>query len=295
MSHLSLRFAVILIATSWLAACATTAPPAPSPATAAPAASEPRDDLPRMALAPDVLYDILVGEIQVTNLTATGATVEAKTALPVVCSVVYGPTTAYGAQSTDPDMGGLPHRDHAAPIRGLEAATVYHFRVQGTAADGTIYVSRDLTFATPAQAAAEGATLGPNVATPAAGARIAAASSTFGGLPAWAPENAIDGDFGTEWSSAGDGDAAFITVELADATPLAGVGLWTRTMGSSAQIARFRVLTDGGTVLGPFDVPDAEALYTFPVDAEARTLRFEVVASSGGNTGVVEIAAFAQP
>ena len=245
------------------------------------------------------IEEILVGEIHVTNLTATSAAVEVETSLPVVCSVVYGPTTAYGAQSTDPEMGGLPHRDHGAPLRGLAPETTYHFRLQGTGSDGTVYVSRDLTLTTPAETAAaagaEGASLGANVASGAAGARVADASSTFGDSPAWAPENAIDGDPATQWSSAGDGDGAFITVELAAATSLAGVGVWTRTMGSSAQITRFRVVTDDGTALGPFDVPTADRLYTFPVDVEARTLRFEVVASSGGNTGLVEVAAFARP
>ncbi len=64
MSHFSLRFIVILIAAGWLGGCAT-ATPTMAPAAATPAANEPRDDLPRVALEPDVLYDILVGELAV--------------------------------------------------------------------------------------------------------------------------------------------------------------------------------------------------------------------------------------
>ena len=64
-------------------------------------------------------------------------------------------------------------------------------------------------------------------------------------------------------------------------------------MGPSAQITSFRVITDDGTVLGPFDVPAADRLYTFPAGVEAASLRFEAVSSSGGNTGIVEIVAFA--
>ena len=75
-------------------------------------------------------------------------------------------------------------------------------------------------------------------------------------------------------------------------TVLGSIGVWTRTMGSSAQISRFRVITDRGEVLGPFELSDAAGMVTFPVDATARTLRFEVVASSGGNTGLVEFAAY---
>lgn len=61
MSYFSSRFTVILIAASWLVGCATVTPTAKPPAT--PAANEPRDDLPQVALEPEVLYDILVGEV----------------------------------------------------------------------------------------------------------------------------------------------------------------------------------------------------------------------------------------
>ena len=64
-------------------------------------------------------------------------------------------------------------------------------------------------------------------------------------------------------------------------------------MGTSAQIASFRVITDHGTVLGPFELPTAGQLYTFPAGVEAASLRFEVVSFSGGNTGVLEIVVFA--
>ena len=60
-------------------------------------------------------------------------------------------------------------------------------------------------------------------------------------------------------------------------------------MGTSAQITEFRVVTAGGAILGPFTLPDADRLYLFQVEATARFLRFEVVSSSGGNTGVVEL------
>jgi hypothetical protein len=36
-------------------------------------------------------------------------------------------------------------------------------------------------------------------------------------------------------------------------------------------------------------LPDAGGVHTFAVSAIARTVRFEVVSSSGGNTGAVEL------
>jgi hypothetical protein len=63
----------------------------------------------------------------------------------------------------------------------------------------------------------------------------------------------------------------------------------------SAQITSFTITTDDGEVYGPFDLPDAEQTYTFDVEIEAKTLRFDVETSSGGNTGAVEIAVYGEP
>ena len=235
--------------------------------------------------------DILNGEIEIVELTSSSALVQVETDVDVVCSVVYGEDDQYGRQSTDLAMGGLGHSQHNAPLRGLQPDTVYHYRLQGTGPDGTIYRSEDLTFRTPSEE--DGSPdLGQNVASRDAGARVIEASSTFG--RDWESDNAIDGDPTTEWATASDGDSAFIAVELAAPTDLTGVGFWTRTMGATGEINRFQVITDDGTVLGPFDLPNANRLYVFPVSANAGVLRFEAVTSSGSNTGAVEIAAFAR-
>lgn len=236
------------------------------------------------------LDEILAGPVGIADLSAEAATVRVQTSKPVMCSVVYGIDDRYGSQSTDPDMGGQPHTDHRAPLRGLPPDSVIHYRIQGAAPDGAIYVSRDLTFQTPPSGAAAGARR--NLASLQAGARIAEASSVFGSSPAWKAENAIDGDPRTEWSSQGDGNRAFLTVDLGKVTEVAEVGAWTRTMGTSAQISSFRVVGDGGIIAGPFDLPDALRLHSFPVRLTTRLLRFEVVSSSGGNAGFVEVGAY---
>ena len=235
---------------------------------------------------------ILADPIAITEISSDSAVVQARTNIDVICSVVFGTDTSYGAQSTDLDMAGRGHSSHAAPLRGLEPDTIYHYRLQGTAADGTLYVSEDMTFRTAsAQQPEAGGRI--NLAGISAGARVVEASSQFGGSAAWRPENAIDGDPDTEWSSAGDGDDAFITIELARLEQIGFVGIWTRTMGSSAQITSFQVVTEDGLEFGPFDVPDGSRMYEFSVSITAQRLRFEVVSSSGGNTGLIEIAVFA--
>ncbi|MGE0600582.1 MAG: discoidin domain-containing protein [Dehalococcoidia bacterium] len=239
------------------------------------------------------IEEILDGDILIEDIGSDSANVRVVTTIPVVCAVVFGSDESYGRISTDPDMGGAAHTDHFAPLRGLEPDTLYHYRLQGTGPDGTLYASDDLTFRTAAGDPAQTAR-GPNLASVAEGASVREASSVFGGSAAWQAENAIDGDPLSEWSSNGDGDDAFITVELPDETQLTAVGLWSRTMGTSAEITQFQVVTDRGETLGPFALDNANRLYTFDVSAVARWLRFEVVSSSGGNTGAVEITVYGE-
>ena len=117
---------------------------------------------------------------------------------------------------------------------------------------------------------AEPAIRGENVALVERGARIVGVSSTFGGgdnASAWGANKAIDGAPGTQWSTAGDGDNAWIEIELPSRTHVTSIGFWTRTMGSSAQILSFRVVTDGGGVHGPFEVspnPPKDGLWDSP-------------------------------
>ena len=83
--------------------------------------------------------------------------------------------------------------------------------------------------------------------------------------------------------------------ELEAETHITRVGFWTRTMVSSAQIIAFQVVAEDGTVTGPFTLDGASAIHHFETDITTSRLRFEVVESSGGNTGAVEIAVFGGP
>ena len=61
--------------------------------------------------------------------------------------------------------------------------------------------------------------------------------------------------------------------------------------GSAIALA-FTVTADGGETFGPFELPDANERYDFGVDIEAESLRFDLVQTTGGNTGAVDIAIF---
>ncbi len=57
----------------------------------------------------------------------------------------------------------------------------------------------------------------------------------------------------------------------------------------------FTVTTDSGETFGPYDLPDAENSFEFETAFEAKTLRFDLVETTGGNTGAIGIAVFGEP
>ena len=139
---------------------------------------------------------------------------------------------------------------------------------------------------------------GENLGSAQQGARVVGVSSNYAGDvddSALGANSAIDGDPATAWSSDGDGDAAWIEIELKSETRVTSIGLWTRTMGASAQIFTFRVVTDRGQTAGPFELNDASRLFHFDTDLVAKRLRFEGLSSSGGNTGLIEIEVYGEP
>ncbi len=233
------------------------------------------------------------GPPRIADITSGDAILRFQSSIPLACSVVYGETDAFGLIAIDNDMAGGAHSDHHPLMVGLKPDTEYHYRVQGTAADGTLYMSRVRTFRTPP--ALESA----NLAAMAAGARIVAVSSNYGdgaNDSTWGADRALDGSGGTAWSSFGDGNGAYIEIALARPARIDAVEVWTRTMANgTAQIFSFILTTDTGEVLGPFSLPDASRPYRFEVDVVARSLRLDVVESNGGNTGLVEFAAYGTP
>lgn len=160
-------------------------------------------------------------------------------------------------------------------------------------------VDTDQPFASPARFEDEGQTgRGVNLALPENGGSVSAFSSSFGRGTADSPfgaNSAIDGDPATEWSSFNDGDDAFIEISLAGRTQVTSIGFWTRTMGTSAEIFSFTLVTDEGETLGPFTLDGASAIKYFDTDFIASKIRFASAESSGGNVGAVEIEIYGEP
>jgi hypothetical protein len=196
--------------------------------------------------------------------------------------------------ATDQDMSGGAHSDHHPLMTGLEPNTLYHYRVQGAAAGGTIYVGEDRTFRTVKTKGR----VEMNLASLEQGARVRRVSSNWGGADnedSWGANSALDGKRGTAWSSNGDGGEAFIEIEFRSRVQLRAVEVWTRSMSDGTAIIKsFTLTTDRGERFGPFRLESDRKTYRFEIDAVTRTLRLDVADSTGGNTGLVELAAYGE-
>lgn len=231
-------------------------------------------------MEPRPFETIQAGEVTLSfDASATVGTLEVDTMVPVVCAVVYGPDESFGLIATDDDMMGGAHSDHAPRLGGLEPETEYSYRLQGSDADGNLYVSDTMTFTTPA--AAESNTPGSNAALE---ATVAEVSSEFS--PGFSAGHAIDGDLTTEWSSDGDGDDAFIVIDLGPSADIVAVAFRTRSMSDGSAVTEsYTVTVDESETLGPFQAGSEPA----EVDATGSRVRFDVESSTGGNTGAVEV------
>lgn len=241
-------------------------------------------------------FEMIEGSAPVlAGLSATSTRVEVSTTIPVNCLIIFGETEDFGRVAQDSDMGDSgAHEDHSPILTDLEPETTYFYRLQGSDTQGNFYVSEVFSFTTPP----ESNEVSDNLLSPTRGAEVLEVSSNFNNGAndgSWGILNAFDDDPNTQWSSNGDGNDAFFTVQLAEESQINIIRFWTRTMSNNtAQVFSFTVTTETGEIYGPFELPDPEQAYEFEVDFIAETLRFDVVDSNGGNTGAVDIAVFGE-
>lgn len=223
----------------------------------------------------------------ITAADGRSATVQLVTRPPTVCAIAYGPTTALGSIADDPNMGGTAVSHHTVVLTGLSPATTYRYRFTATDARGQVFQTPQLaTFTTPRATGG----LGADVAV---GAKVVAVSSQWSA--AYSGANAVDGKLSTAWATAGNGDHAFITIDLRKPLAIDGVAFITRAMSDGSAITRtYSVLVDGSKKYGPFPAGTPADPRVARVSFNARTLRYQVVSSTGGNTGALEVEAFSR-
>lgn len=219
-----------------------------------------------------------------------------ETTEPMICAIVWGETEALGRFNNSLSMNGTGITDHDVLLPNAEPGRTYHYLVQGTTADGTLYRSEPATFTIPASKVAPSPT-GPNIEVGdnlALSARVVDVSSEFSA--AFAGARAIDDDLSTAWSSSGDGNSGFITLDLGSPQHIVAVEYVTRSMADGSAItSTFTVSVDGADPSSPFPAASPASSRVVALDVTGQVVRFEVEESTGGNVGAVEIRVFAAP
>ena len=207
------------------------------------------------AKTPASVRDFRLIEVGKTRLQiaadGSSAIVQVETNPPTVCAIAYGRTASLGSIADDPDMGGTAITRHRVVLDGLTPGTTYRFLLTATDAQGLVFQTPALTtFTTPRDTAA----LGQDVAI---GAKVVAFSSQWSN--AYRATNAVDGKLSTEWASAGDGDRAFITIDLGRQRKITGISFVTRRdvgrLGDHAERSPWSSTAANGTGLSPPATP----------------------------------------
>ena len=208
---------------------------------------------------------------------------------PMICAIVWGKTDSFGRFNNSLSMNGTGIEQHDVRLPDVEPGHAYRYVIQGTTADGTLYRSKVGTFSIPAAKTTQPtADHGPNLASD---ATVVDVSSEFS--KTFAATNALDGDASTEWATRGDGDHAFITIDLGATRQIGGVEFLTRSMADGSSITdTFTVAVDGGPPSGPFPAGTVAQPRFASLDASGQRLRFGIAKSTGGNVGAVEIRVF---
>lgn len=229
------------------------------------------------------------------DLSDRGVVLRFETTIATTCEAAVGTEPGeFTLRFEDPDMDpSEPYVfDHRVPLTGLDPETLYYVRAEAEDEGGTRYDSETLTFTTLERSPLV------NFASLDEGARVAAVSSNWDAAPNDGPFGAnlaIDGDFLTEWSTFTDGDDAFLEVDMGQVRPVGAVRIQSRQMTDGTSIVeKFRLIFDGSEIRGPFDTPDPDEVYAFPIEppVDAQLVRMEAVETTGGNTGLQELQLF---
>lgn len=242
--------------------------------------------------------DVKFSNVRVEEIGPTSAIVRFDTSIPTTCEVRYGLSAGELAwTATDPNMDpSNPYNVvHEVPLTGLLPETAYFYQPVAKTPTNVVFNGPAGRFITAKE------TVDPtmvNVARSKEGTIIAGVSSNFAGganASTWGAEKAIDGDSLTEWATAGDGDNAWLALDLGKPRTVSRVALQSRRMSDGTSIIKqVRLLFDDGVILGTFDMPDPGIRYVFDLTEPAMTrqVRLEATSTTGGNTGLKEFELF---
>lgn len=235
--------------------------------------------------------------LRVEELSAYRAVIRFETSIESTCEVQFGTeSTLLDASATDPNMEpGTYLTEHEVPIEDLLPDTTYYFAPIAEDRSGQVFTGSTYEFTTLAGTAVD---LMTNVALSSNGAGVSSVSSNWSNGAndsGYGADRAIDGQMTTEWSSDGDGDDAFLEVDLGIAREVSVIGVRSRKMADGTSIVKSFDLVVGEQVLGPFATPDPDVRYLIPLQpaVSMQVVRLRAVETTGGNTGLKEFQLFA--
>lgn len=247
--------------------------------------------------APVDRSDVEFANLRVEDITIKSVVVRFTTSQPTTCFVEYGTAEdVLDLVATDPSMGVNDFRvDHTVTLEDLIPDTTYYYRGRATTKYSDTFYSSVAQFTTLPDTVSITLT---NIALLSMGTTVADVSSNFSNGnndSAWGANKAIDGLMSTEWSSYGDGDNAFITLDFGQERTVVRFGFRSRKMADgSSIITSVRLIFDGKKIEGAFETPNPDVTYIFDLDPHitVKTVRVETLSSTGGNTGAKEIQFF---
>ncbi len=250
-----------------------------------------------------VLDDAQFVDVRATDIGSDRATVRFDTVGETTCEVQWGTSEKdLSHHAIDPDMDpdnpfALTHR---VPLEDLPPKTRVYFRAWAMSRSNETFYSSTYSFETKTAAAVESDER-VNVASLDSGATVTGRSSNFGDAKdsdAWGAQMAIDGQMSTEWATGGDGDAAYLELDLGSVHRIDAVAFRSRKMSDGSSIIQsFELVFDEDETVGPFDAPDPDERYVFELARPYSTqhVRLNALKTTGGNTGIKELELLAVP
>lgn len=241
-------------------------------------------------------------DLRIEDIAATRAVMRGDTSIAATCAVEYGLSMDnLEWTATDPEMEeGEVAINHQVPLEDLTPETTYYLRALAEGPDGEMGVSDILMFTTTVDPGNDPTADMVNVALLDEGTTVAGVSSNWGdgdNDSGFGIHKALDGLEGTEWSSNGDGNDAWVELDFGQARTVSYFAYRSRMMADGTSIVTsVRVIdSDSGEPLGTFATPDHQVRYVFslPEPITTQRVRVEMVETTGGNTGAREIQFFA--
>jgi len=230
----------------------------------------------------------VISSVSAGNISSSGATITWTTDESSDSQVEYGLTTSYGNTTS---LNTSLVISHSVSLSGLNASTLYHYRVKSNDASGNLAVSGDFTFTTSSGGGGGG---GGNIA-PLATASASSQNVNQGQTADKAIDGVVDGwpgDPTKEWASVNESNGAWLQLNFSQSYSVDKVVLYDRP-NNSTQVLGAQLTFSSGSPVNVGALNNAGAAVTVTFSSRTITwIRFTVTNSAGDDLGLAEMEVF---